>query len=304
MTRRGFTLIELMITMIVTAIVGAALVRLTMGQARFMSKQEAWRSARSVSRSGINRLVSDIRVVENGSGATGGVAAAVAGGQDFTLRIPYAFGVVCLVAGNAVTASLLPVDSAMYSAPGHSGFAVRSAAGVYAYYTSSTLNNVPAAGAIANCTTPTAPDLPINGTTLGALPSINGAPAGKVAALVATVNLNPIPPKGSILFLYRRIRYEFKASVAVPGRNGLWRTLLDGGGGATEEIAAPFANTARVNFYVLNNATAQSAVPGNLSDIRGFELLLNGMSERAPEGTTTAPVANVTTSVFFENRPD
>jgi hypothetical protein len=28
------------------------------------------------------------------------------------------------------------------------------------------------------------------------------------------------------------------------------------------------------------------------------------MSERAPEGTTTVPVANVTTSVFFENRPD
>jgi prepilin-type N-terminal cleavage/methylation domain-containing protein len=306
MTRRGFTLIELMITLIVTAIVGAAMVRLTMGQARFMSKQEAWRSARSVSRSGVNRLVSDLRVVENGSqAALGGVTAAAAGGQDFTVRVPYAFGIVCnLPSASSVTATLLPVDSAMYAAGGHSGFAVRSAAGVYTYYTSATLNNAPAGGVTANCTAPAAPDLPILAGSGGILPSINGSPTGRVVLLVATANLNPVPPKGSILFLYRRVRYEFKASVAVPGRNGLWRTLLDGGGGATEEIAAPFDNTARVNFYVLNNATAQAAVPANLYDIRGFELVLNGMSERAPEGTTTTPVANVTTSVFFENRPD
>jgi prepilin-type N-terminal cleavage/methylation domain-containing protein len=300
MTRRGFTLIELMITLIVTAIVGAAMVRLTVGQARFMSKQEAWRSARSVSRSGINRLVSDLRVVENGSAAAlGGVTAAAAGGQDFTIRVPYAFGVVCSInGGNNVTASLLPVDSAMFAAGGQSGFAVRSPAGVYTYYPLQNLNTPPGLGVLNNCTAPAAPDLPI----VAPFPSINGSPAGQVVVLITPAALAPVPPKGAILFLYRRIRYEFKASVAVPGRNGLWRTLLDGG--LTEEIAAPFDNSARVNFYVLNNATAQAAVPANLYDIRGFELVLNGMSERAPEGTTTTPVANVTTSVFFENRPD
>jgi prepilin-type N-terminal cleavage/methylation domain-containing protein len=295
MTRRGFTLIELMITLIVTAIVGAAMVRLTMGQARFMSKQEAWRSARSVSRSGINRLVSDLRVVENGSqAAVGGVTAAAAGGQDFTVRVPYAFGVVCSSVATTTTVSLLPVDSAMFNAPGYSGFAWRNSAGVYTYISNTTAPSIP--GTPGNCTA--AVPLPV--TTLG---SINGSPAGQTANLTSAAALAPSPPVGSIVFLYRRVRYEFKASVAVPGRNGLWRTLLDGGG-ATEEIAAPFDNTARVNFYVLNNATAQAAVPANLYDIRGFELVLNGMSERAPEGTTTVPVANVTTSVFFENRPD
>ena len=50
--RRGFTLVELLLSLIVTAIVGAALIRMVLGQARFMDQQEAWRNARSVSRSG------------------------------------------------------------------------------------------------------------------------------------------------------------------------------------------------------------------------------------------------------------
>src|SRR4051812_22186322 len=89
--RQGFTLIELILSLIVSAIVGAALVRMVTSQARFMDQQEAWRSARSVARGGINRLLSDLRVVDAG----GGVAAAVAGGQDFTIRVPYAFGIIC-----------------------------------------------------------------------------------------------------------------------------------------------------------------------------------------------------------------
>lgn len=306
MTRRGFTLVELLIAMIVAAIVGTALVQLTIGQARFMGQQEAWRSARSVSRSGINRLVSDIRAVENGSqAALGGLSVAAAGGQDFTLRVPYAFGIVCTAAGAAATVSLLPVDATMYSAPGYSGFAIRNSLGVYTYYTPTVTNIAPTlgAGTTLQCTAPALPDQPINAGTGGALPSLNGSPAGRVVAVIATANLNPLPPKGSIMFLYRRIRYEFKASVAIPGRTGLWRTLLDGAG-FTEEIAAPFANTARVNFFVLNNAAAQAAVPANLYDVRGLELVLNGQSERTPAGSTAPKTANVTTSVFFENRPD
>ena len=74
-------------------------------------------------------------------------------------------------------------------------------------------------------------------------------------------------------------------------------------GGNTEELAAPFNATARVNFYNLNVTPAQSAVPP-LANVRGLELLLNGMSERTPAGSAAPKTANMTTSVFFENRPD
>jgi len=295
LVRRGFTLVELLLSLIVTAIVGAALVRMVLGQARFMDQQEAWRGARAVARGGVNRLASDLRMVE----ATNGVSAAVAGGQDFTVRVPYAFGVICLAAGNTLTLSMLPVDSAMYNAPGHSGFAVRADDGSYAYYTSTVLDLIPANIGNGNCTGVAAPDKPI--TTLA---SMNGSPAGNTITVTATAAFNPPVKKGQIVFLYRRIRYQFKNSVALAGRTGLFRAPVDAVGGPEEEIATPFAATARVNFYVLNNAVAQAAVPGTLGDIRGFELVLDGMSERAPQGSATYKTANVRTSVFFENRPD
>jgi prepilin-type N-terminal cleavage/methylation domain-containing protein len=293
--RRGFTLVELLLSLIVTAIVGAALIRMVLGQARFMDQQEAWRSARSVSRSGINRLMSDLRAVE----AIGGVEAAAAGGQDFTVRVPYAFGIMCSTAANLSTVSLLPVDSAMFAAPGYSGFAWRNAAGVYSYVAGIGAPTVP--GTVANCTGA----LPVGYgiTTVG---SINGSPAGQVVNLAHAAAIATAPPNGflvgSIVFLYRRVRYEFKDSAILPGRTGLWRTVVSTGD--TEELVAPFANTARVNFYVLNNTVPQAAVPGNLADIRGLELVLDGMSEQTPNGSAAPKTANVRTSVFFENRPD
>jgi prepilin-type N-terminal cleavage/methylation domain-containing protein len=286
LARQGFTLIELMLSMIIAAVVGAALIRMSLAQARFMDQQEAWRSARSVARGGINRLVSDLRAVE----ATNGVAAAAAGGQDFTIRVPYAFGVICLSTGTVHTVALLPVDSSMYAASGFSGFAVRDKAGNYNYQTAGA--SLAGAGVPANCLGA----FPV----LNPLPSLNGSPTGRLIELHS--GAIPIPDPGSVVFLFRRIHYEFKNSTALPGRTGLFRTMVDGG--ATEEIATPFDNTARVNFYVLNNGVPQAAVPALLSDIRGLQLVLNGMSERTPGGSAAPKSANVTTSVFFENRPD
>jgi prepilin-type N-terminal cleavage/methylation domain-containing protein len=297
-SRQGFTLIELMIAVIIAAIVGASLLKMTMAQARFMEQQEAGRSARGVARGGVNRLVSDLRTVE----PLGGIVAVAAGGQDFTVRVPYAFGVICLSAGATATAALLPVDSMMYASPGHTGFAIQNSTGAYNYYTSTAVNAIPTVGAAATCTGALpAVQGAINPGT-GFFPSVNGSPQGKVVSLIATAALNPVPPVGSIMFLYRTVRYEFKNSAAINGRIGLFRTMVSGG--TTEEIATPFDNTARVNFYVLNNGVAQAAVPAPLSNIRGFELVLNGQSERTPRGSAAPKLANVTTSVFFENRPD
>jgi prepilin-type N-terminal cleavage/methylation domain-containing protein len=286
--RRGFTLIELLISLVVTAIVGGALVRMVLSQARFMDQQEAWREARSVSRGGINRLLSDLRAVE----ASGGLVTAAAGGQDFTIRVPYAFGVLCGSAANVYTVSLLPVDATMFAEPGYTGFARRLANGTYDYHPSNTLNLI---GTTVLCQ---------NGLydSIHTLPSLNGSPAGTVVNLTRNSGAFGTPPdRGSVIYLYREIRYEFKASVAIPGRTGLWRTKVTSAD--TEELAAPFDATARVNFYNLNATPAQSAVPP-LGDVRGLELVLNGMSERTPGGSAGPKTANMTTSVFFENRPD
>jgi prepilin-type N-terminal cleavage/methylation domain-containing protein len=295
--RRGFTLVELLLSLIVTAIVGAALVRMVTGQARFMDQQEAWRSARAVARGGVNRLFSDLRMVE----ASNGMEAAVAGGQDFTVRVPYAFGVICSFTAAGAVVTMLPTDSAMYNFPGYSGFAIRRDDGGYNYYTSTAVNAPPGNAGLGTCNAPAAPN---NLYPMVVNLAINGSQQGKTVQLNATANFNPVPKYGQIVFLYRRIRYQFKNSVALPGRTGLFRAPVNGNLIDEEEIAAPFAPTARVNFYVLNNAVAQAAVPLPLGNTRGLELVLDGMSDRAPQGSATYKTANVRTSVFFENRPD
>ena len=301
MSRRGFTLVELLLSLIVSSIIGTALVSMVLSQARFMDQQEMWRQARSVSRSGINRLFSDLRAVENGSSAVAGnrgLEAAVAGGQDFTIRVPYAFGILCgqVPTTNVYTVSLLPVDANMYAELGYSGFALRNKLGVYQYSNSNTL--IPS----------TTPGLCLTGLydQINTVASINGSPTGSIVNVSRNAGaFTPVQPdRGSIVFLYRRIRYEFKASVALPGRIGLWRTRLDAPNPNTEELAAPFDVSARVNFYVGNNAVAQAAVPADLSTVRGLELVLNGASDRAASGTAAPKIATTTTSVFFENRPD
>jgi prepilin-type N-terminal cleavage/methylation domain-containing protein len=281
--RNGFTLIEMLISVIVLAVVGAGLVQMIMSQGRFMDHQEASRSSRAVSRGSLNRLFAEVRNVE----ALGGVEAAAAGGTDFTLRVPYAYGIMCATNGTTTTLSLLPVDSAMYAAPGFSGFAWRDGAGVYQYVTAGVSL---AAAAAAPCTA-------ANITTL---PSINGSPAGRTVTVGGTVS--PVPPVGTIFFLFRRVRYEFKASTLVPGRVGLWRTLVTPD--IAEELTAPLAGTARVRFYADYTPTAQDAVPGSLASIRGFDFQLDGQSDRAPRGSAAPTTTALSTSIFFNNRPD
>jgi prepilin-type N-terminal cleavage/methylation domain-containing protein len=282
-SRRGVTLVELLIGLVITSIIGAGLVKLLLGETRFMEQQEAWRTARAVSRSSVNMLLSDVRMVE----ATGGLDPVTAGGRDLTLRVPYAFGLVCGSNGTLTTVSLLPVDSSMFAA-GASGFAWRNpTTGVYTYVAAAP--TIASPGTTATCT----------GAGITTVPASGSSPAGRIVNLTAVVN--PVPTTGSVLFLYRRIRYEFRASASVTGRDGLWRTVQ---GQAAQELAAPFDTGARAAFFVLNSTTAQIGLPAPLSDARGLELRLDGSSENTPRGNTAPKNANVTTAVFFSNRPD
>jgi hypothetical protein len=122
------------------------------------------------------------------------------------------------------------------------------------------------------------------------------------------VAISPNAPGGAGLgapvFLYAKVRYELKASLAVPGKIGLYRTqIAPNGAESTEELVAPFAATARWRFFVVSNSnTAQDNPPAQLSDLRGLELHLDGISEYIAAGLTSNETAPFTTAVFFKNR--
>ena len=57
----ALTLVELLVAMTVTTIVGAALIQVMLAQNRSSGNNEAWRVARAVSRGSLNRLLADLR---------------------------------------------------------------------------------------------------------------------------------------------------------------------------------------------------------------------------------------------------
>jgi prepilin-type N-terminal cleavage/methylation domain-containing protein len=273
--RRGFTLTELLIGMLIMGIVGAAITRLFVSQSRFYDLQAQLRRARFVSRTAINAALSDLRMTE----ATGGVAAASP--TSITVRAPYALGVVCANDAMQATVALFPVDSTTYATAGFSGYAWRDTLGNYTYVEAGATVTLASASV---CTSGTVSVLP-NGKVVAVAPPLP-------ATLPAVIAV------GTPLFLIQRLTYEFKASAALPGQTGLWRTVVTTG--QADELVAPFDTTARFRFFVQGGDTAQSVVPSPLSDLRGVELSFDALSDRAPQGSSPRK-AQAVTAVFFNN---
>jgi hypothetical protein len=172
----------------------------------------------------------------------------------------------------------------MYNAPGFYGYAWRdNATGHYTYVES---------GAAAGASQ-------VSGacTSAGITNLTNGPRLSLTPALPAAATL------GTPVMLFRKVKYEFKSSVMLPGKIGLFRSVISPDGSvATEELAAPFATTASFAFYTIASPAPSTVAPGDLTTLRGFELHLDGMSEHPPAGRTAATTTPFTTAVFFKNR--
>lgn len=289
--RRGFTLAEMLTAMVILGVIGAALVRLLLVQARFSEDQMALREARSVSRNAMNIMLTDLRMVQDYDGLQ------VASKDSVTVRMPIAFGLLCNNV-TPVTMALVPVDSALSSLGVYAGWAYRdSVTGRYTYMTAanpSPINSIPN-GLVTTCTD----------SVVG--PGIVPITVGGRSTRMITVPDAPTgtPSPGWPVFIYQRVTYAFDSSKAFPGRRGLFRRLK-GASGTTisDEIVAPFDTSAKFRFYVLNEDTAQSPVPADLNTVRGLQLVLAGASESVPRNSHQAKQAALVTGVFFKNRRD
>jgi prepilin-type N-terminal cleavage/methylation domain-containing protein len=276
--RPGFTLVELIVAMVLTAVIGAAITGVFVTQARFFDAQEKVAFARGVSRGGMNIIVSELRMLEQG----GGIVSAT--NHRITLRAPYAMGLVC---GNQsqLTISRLPVDSMALNDAGFAGLAYRDADSTFVYVPS---NIKPERDkGISVCLNA--------GITIMSGPTPN--------QMGRAEQFSSVPPKapavGAPIFLYQVITYEFRTS---SGRTGLWRRVDSAASPVDEELVAPFDSTAGFRFYVNDSPTAQTAVPATLSTVTGIELTLDGLSDRPARDGSRQRVP-LTTSVFFKNRP-
>jgi prepilin-type N-terminal cleavage/methylation domain-containing protein len=292
LARRGMTLAEVLIALLLIGIVGAMFTKMLVAQGRFFNHQYGQRSARSVSRAPMNFLLSELRMVQD----LRGVDDAAADGKRVRLKVPYRFGIVCNTAGDATVASMLPVDSAVSASYG--GWAWRAVDGSYTELVATdplgadSLRDVTGLAGEATCTAARI-HKPVVSTAGG------GTITGRVLELRPP---SAAAPTISPVYLWQYVAYEFKASTAYPGRVGLYRVQADGTPGAQElELMAPFDTSARFKFFVPGQDTSQVEVPADLTTIRGMDLVLNGAAGGAASAGSTPAVNRVTTAVFFKN---
>ena len=271
--RRGFTLVEMLVGMVILATIGAAITRILVLQTHLFQKATAQRATRVVTRSAMNIIDSDLRMLE----ARNGIVAASP--TMLLVRSPYALGIVCGAGGSGATmVSLAPVDSTEWANAAPSGYAWRDTLGAYHYEETGVSVG---GGDAAVCTAASITTL-TNGRVVAVLPALPAA-----------------APAGTPVLFEERVRYEFKPSVSVSGARALWRTAV--ATGSAEELVTPFTNSARFRFFVLDNDSSQAAVPASLSDIRGIEFVLTARSETAPGGAAEPESTLVNTAVFFRN---
>jgi len=161
-----------------------------------MTSREMGNAARNVSRASLNRIVSDFRMIE-----------AKRRCHSRYLHFPYRASAVRNRHGVrrqwwVHPPDAFPVDSTTYAlaSPNFYGYAWRSSiTGAYTYVDGATLG----------------PDFSPSAPASRLRPFRTGAPFQSVQWPPIAAGL------GTIIFLYERVRYEFKASTAVPGTLGL-----------------------------------------------------------------------------------
>ncbi|HTT68191.1 MAG TPA: hypothetical protein VMF70_09190 [Gemmatimonadales bacterium] len=274
--RAGFVLAELLVAMLIAALIGVSLTQLVISQSRFVALQGAIMQARGGARAALNVMAGDLRMLSD----SGLVAAAT---DSVTVRVPYAFGVACTQVSGTTVVGLLPADSAAYFSATASGYAWRDSTGKFVFVQPATV----AGSSGSACGAP----------YLSKTIAILGAPGWPPLAVAVGPNDVRTPP-GTVIYLYQLVRYAFAPSAQLPGKIGLWRTVLSTG--QRDELVAPFDTSAGFQFLD-SSYTARVAAPADLNKVKGIRLVLIASSEQPPEGRALPMLFRLTTDVVFRN---
>jgi prepilin-type N-terminal cleavage/methylation domain-containing protein len=290
--RSGFSLVEIITALVILAVIGVALTKMVVGQARSFQIDNGNRRARTAGRNAMNILTTDLRMAQDFDALD---SIDTANNRWIDLKVPVAFGIVCEVnAGNAVL-SVAPVDSFQTASSKYGGYAVRNSTTGLFRYSKATSSDTVTAVDVSRC----------QGTPKIGLDSMRVA--GRRGAVVL---VSPGPPVGTVAgdpaFIFQHVRYQFDTSGIYRYRYGLYRTIRGRGNTdrLTEELIAPFDASARFYYYTnpwTYRDTVTKTAPTNLNTIRGFQIYLPAQSSDTVPGARSPRKSTTRMAVFFKN---
>src|SRR4051812_30235810 len=287
--RRGFSLAEILIAMVLIGVISAAMIRVIVVQSRTYDLMNAKRGARAVARNSMNVMLSDLQMVQDSLG----LEFISDNGKTIRVRVPYQFGLVCSSTAALITVSMLPTDSAVVSMAEYGGYAWRNPAnGLYTYVAPAapTSLNAPSASlAPTNCT----------GSGLGQASISSVSVNGRNGRVIDLTPGDALAGATNAVFYWQRITYSFQASTSFPGKYALFRRV---GTRAAEELMGPFDANARFRAYWVGDDTSRTVVsPADTTRIKGLDIVLSGVSQKIPAGQTGPAQSKIVSSVFFKN---
>jgi prepilin-type N-terminal cleavage/methylation domain-containing protein len=291
-TRRGFSLVEIITALVILSILGVAMTKVMLSQTRSYQYDTGGRRSRTVARSAMNILITDLRMTQD----KGGVQYIDAtNNRRIDVRVPIAFGVVCSTTANSLIMAFPPVDSLQYQTMKFGGYGVRNATtGAYDYVPGGSITSVDRN----NCHGGPkiyADTVPIAGRI------------GKVVQVTGTVPNGTVA--GSMAMIWQTVRYQFDSSKVYPGRAGLFRIVTGSASADTNELIAPFSWNSRFKYYtnamtrsvspVVNGDTAKTSAP--IDSVRGIQIYLAAEAGDTVPGRNGPKKSPLTTAVFFKN---
>ena len=287
-SRRGFSLVEIITALTILAIIGGAMTKMLLSQSRGYQYDNGSRRSRTVARSAMNIMITDLRMTQDNGGVS---YIDGTNHRRIDVRVPVAFGVVCEVTAARLVMALTPVDSFQLASIKYGGFAVRNATtGIYSYVEGGGI----AAADVSYCHS--------GGVSIYADTITMGGRSGKV------VQVSGSPPAGTVVgslaMIWQKVEYRFDSSAVFPGRAGLYRVVKTASSADTTELLSPFSWTARFSYFT-NPAQTNDAVtttaPADLNQVRGVRILLAAEAADTVPGYRGPKKSPLTTAVFFKN---
>jgi prepilin-type N-terminal cleavage/methylation domain-containing protein len=197
----GFTLIEVMVALVISAILAGVIFQLVRGQGRFVSVQNAREEVQQNARGALEIISSELRTIH-----PSGLATAQKNAVSF--RLPRAWGISC---GNTANTSLTAVFPAALPA---GMTALAGISGIMGDVTGVGPGNAyaptPASGTVQTVTGRAVVNLELAGNACSGLRPVG--PSAEVVALTFTGTNLPVVTQGNRVYLYQTVTYDVSQS--------------------------------------------------------------------------------------------